>query len=285
MISSADGLLLLTAWATGFLGGTHCIGMCGGISAAFSFALPAEARKGGRLLAWQLAYNTGRLLTYTLLGLSVGLLAYAIPGNWAHSIWPRLLAGSFMVFLGLYLAGWNHWLQRIESVGSGLWKILAPLRQKIFPINHPLKALLAGGIWGLLPCGLVYSALTLAMTRSDPMLAAATMLAFGLGTLPTLLVTGTLAGKLRLFLQGKRTRQISGILVIIFGIITIAAVFSHSHDEHSTHKTTHEQPHENAHEAHLHNTAAENTDRSSSTTTAIPKSEDSDHSMHHHHTE
>jgi hypothetical protein len=84
------------------------------------------------------------------------------------------------------------------------------------------------------------------------------MLAFGVGTLPTLLITGTLAGKLRQVLQGKRVRQISGILVVIFGVITIAAVLSHAqHANHSAHSAltapeqhVHEQQTPTPHESH-----------------------------------
>lgn len=235
MISSSDVALLMTAWATGFLGGTHCIGMCGGICAAFSFALPAEARSGWRLVLWHLAYNGGRILTYTLLGLIAGLLAHSFLGGWAESPWPRLVAGIFMILLGLYLAGWSQLLQKVENLGSGFWRSLAPLRKKVLPVDRPWKAILAGGLWGFLPCGLVYSALTLAITRSDPVISAATMLAFGLGTLPFLLITGTAAGKLRQILQGKYVRQVSGILVILFGVMTIFAVMKHASAEHGSH--------------------------------------------------
>lgn len=226
-MSSADSSLLLTAWLTGLLGSTHCVGMCGGISAALSFSLPEHARRGSRLFGYQLAYNSGRLLSYTILGIIVGTLAHGILAGWAHSPWPRVVAALFMVALGFYLAGWWNGLQKIEGLGSGLWKQLAPLRQKILPIDHPIKALAAGGLWGFLPCGLVYSALALALARADSTLSGAVMLAFGLGTLPTLLVTGTLAGRLRQLLQQQRTRQFAGLMVIVFGLWTAAAAFTH----------------------------------------------------------
>lgn len=257
-----DSTLLLTALVTGFLSGTHCIGMCGGISAAFSFALPAHARKGWRILAWQLAYNMGRISTYTLLGLIVGLLAHTVLGSWVQSPWPRVIAGIFMIFLGLYLAGWSRALQKIEVVGGRFWKLIAPFRQKLLPINHPLKALLAGGFWGLLPCGLVYSMLTFSASRADPVMSAGIMLAFGLGTLPTLLVTGTAAGKLQQWLQHQRIRQLSGVFVILFGIVTLAVPLMHlqgGHEhgghapaEHSHSALPQQEPPTNHHDMHEH---------------------------------
>lgn len=237
MSISIDSALLASAWATGLLGSTHCVGMCGGISSALSFALPADARSGVRLLCYQLAYNIGRIFTYSVLGMIVGTLAHSILAGWASSPWPRVFAGGFMIVMGLYLAGWWNGLQRIEGMGGAVWKILAPLRKNILPINHPLKAVAAGAVWGFLPCGLVYSALTLALARADTLMSGATMLAFGLGTLPTLLLTGTLAAKLRHYLQMKNIRQLAGLLVIGLGLWTAIISFSHNnhHDSHSHH--------------------------------------------------
>lgn len=235
MLTSTDGALLLTAWATGLLGSTHCVGMCGGISAALSFALPPEARQGWRLLAFQLAYNSGRILTYTLLGIAVGALAHGVLGDWAQSPWPRVGAGLFMMALGLYLAGWWMGLQKLERVGGSLWRVLEPLRKVVFPVDRFWKALLAGGLWGFLPCGLVYSALALALARADTLVSGGVMLAFGLGTLPTLLVTGTLAGKVRSLLQRAGTRRVAGALVILFGAWTAVQPWVMKHGAHAGH--------------------------------------------------
>lgn len=234
-MTATDSALLLTAWATGLLGSTHCVGMCGGISAALSFALPEEARRGARLFAFQLAYNTGRILTYTLLGVAVGALAHGILGGWAQSPWPRVGAGLFMVALGLYLAGWWLGLQKLERAGGSLWKYLEPLRKVVFPVNRIWKALLAGGLWGFLPCGLVYSALALALARADAVMSGGVMLAFGLGTLPTLLVAGALAGRVRALLQKAGTRRAAGVLVILFGLWTAVQPLLMKHGGHGGH--------------------------------------------------
>lgn len=241
MSLSMDSALLASAWATGLLGSTHCVGMCGGISTALSFSLPAHARTGARLFGYQLAYNFGRIFTYSALGMVVGTLAHGILAGWASSPWPRVFAGSFMVVMGLYLTGWWNGLQRIEGMGGSIWKMLTPLRKNILPVNHPLKAIAAGAVWGFLPCGLVYSALTLALARADTVMSGSVMLAFGLGTLPTLLLTGTLAGKLRHYLQMKNIRQLAGLLVIGLGIWTAFIAFSHNSHQHGDHRGRHDQ--------------------------------------------
>jgi sulfite exporter TauE/SafE len=231
---AADSGLLATAWAMGFLGSTHCVGMCGGISAALSFALPADARKGVRLFGYQLAYNSGRIGTYTLLGALLGLLGGGVLGSWAMTLWPRLVAAALMIVLGLYLAGWWRGLQRLERFGGGLFKYLQPLSKRLLPVDNPLKAIVAGAVWGFLPCGLVYSGLGLALTAANTQTSALIMLAFGLGTLPTLLVTGALAGQLRRFMQAAATRQAAGAIVIGFGVWTaIMAVQHRGHHHHA----------------------------------------------------
>jgi sulfite exporter TauE/SafE len=247
-MAGSDSSLLLTAWATGLLGSTHCAGMCGGISSALSFALPANSRSGPRLFAYQLAYNSGRILTYTLLGALVGTLAHGILGGWAQSPWPRVAAGLFMILLGLYLAGWSMLLQKLEGMGNRPWKQLAGLRGKILPVNHPVKAVAAGAVWGFLPCGLVYSSLTLALARADTVVSGGVMLAFGLGTLPMLLLTGTLAARLRQQLQKPQLRQLAGLLVMAFGLWTMAMAFGHAH--HQGHHEGHHGLHDPAHEQH-----------------------------------
>ncbi len=223
---------IISAFLMGLLGGTHCVGMCGGLSSAFTFALPPQNRVGWRLLAWQLLYNSGRLSTYALLGLLAGGLLFALPTPDAGKQVIRLLAGLFMVMLGAYLAGWFQALAQIERIGAPIWKALSPLRQRLFPITHPGQAVFAGMVWGLLPCGLVYSAMALAATRGQPTEAAFVMLVFGLGTLPTLLITGTAASQVRHFLQRPSTRQTAGMLAILFGLWTILGLFT-GHMDHA----------------------------------------------------
>jgi sulfite exporter TauE/SafE len=230
-MGSSDSTLLLAAFVTGLLGSTHCIGMCGGISAALSFSLPETARTGIRLFIYQLAYNGGRIFTYMMMGVVAGSLARGVSSDWVNSPWPRVATGLFMVMVGLYLGGWWNILQKLESLGGRFWRRLEPLRRRLLPVNHPLKALAVGAAWGFLPCGLVYSTLFMSVVRSDSLVSGGIMLAFGLGTLPALLVSGVLAGRLRQWMQQRRVRRWAGALVIFFGVWTI--YFALMHAEHS----------------------------------------------------
>lgn len=220
----------LSAYLMGLLGGTHCVGMCGGLSSALTYALPATSRKGLRLFGWQLLYNSGRLLTYVLLGLAAGLLFFNVHNLGGGADILRTLAGLLMVLLGAYLAGWFQALSAIERLGGPIWRRLEPLRRRLMPVRQGWQAVAAGMIWGFLPCGLVYAALGLAVTRAAPLESGFTMLAFGLGTLPTLMLTGTAASQFRHLLQRPGTRKSAGILVILFGLWTIIGIqLMHGH--------------------------------------------------------
>ena len=117
---------------------------------------------------------------------------------------------------------------------------------QLCPVIHPFKAVLVGSAWGFVPCGLVYCALTLSLARSDATMSGLMMVAFGLGTLPFLLLTGTLAAEVRQVLQRPGVRQGAGLLVIAFGIWTTMPFFkSHDHAQHSGpsgHEATHQMP-------------------------------------------
>jgi sulfite exporter TauE/SafE len=155
----ASALLLASA------GSVHCIGMCGGISSALTFSIPESRRQGKSLWGWQLLFGIGRVSTYMVLGSLAGMLGKALL-DWLPG--PSMaigltLSGILMLLLSGYLLGQGVWLKKLEGIGSGLWRRLQPLTRRLLPVDHPLKALALGGLWGLLPCGLIYTALALAV--------------------------------------------------------------------------------------------------------------------------
>lgn len=216
---------LMSAFVVGLLGGVHCIGMCGGIVSALTFGLPREAR--GRVAAtlpFQLAYNLGRILSYTLAGALMGglglLLAQVLPLYYAQRV-LYLLAGLFMLALGLYLAGWFPNLARLEQVGGGVWRRLEPMGRRLMPVRSPPRAFVLGLIWGWIPCGLVYSVLVWTLSAGGALQGAALMLAFGLGTLPNLLLIGVVAGGILRWTRKAWVRRGAGLMVMGFGLHTL----------------------------------------------------------------
>jgi len=220
----------LTAFAIGLMGGVHCIGMCGGIVGALSFGLNKQKSRSTLAdLKILLAYNFGRLLSYTLAGGLMGSLGW-LALHWVEvrnlQIILQLLAALFMVLLGLYLAGWWTVLIHLEKAGGVVWKYIQPLGQKLLPVNNVKQATVLGLFWGWLPCGLVYSVLIWSLSAGSFQQGALLMLSFGLGTLPNLLAMGMFANQLNQWVKHSKVRQVSGSLVICFGLWNLYLVIA-----------------------------------------------------------
>ena len=203
----------------GLLGGTHCVSMCGGIVGALSMQVQAPGSRPQWPL--HLAYNLGRIATYTLLGAGVGLLGSVgllYEGMLPVQMTLYVLANLMLVALGLYLTGFTRLLAPIERVGHVLWRRIQPLTRRFLPARTMAQAFPLGLLWGWLPCGLVYSALVTALTSGSAWRGAALMLAFGAGTLPTLLLAGLLATRLNEVLSRPVVRTVSGLVVLSFGL-------------------------------------------------------------------
>ena len=204
----------LALFLVGLLGGTHCIGMCGGIVGALSLG----ANSGPSLL---LAYNAGRLISYALAGALVGALggaSLAFSGQLPVRLVLYVLANLMLVALGLYLMGVTRALAFSERFGQKLWRRLQPLARGYLPARTMAQAFPLGLLWGWLPCGLVYSALVTALSSGSAGQGAALMLAFGLGTLPNLLLAGLFAARLRAYAANAAVRRTAGGLVLAFGM-------------------------------------------------------------------
>ncbi|WP_143165526.1 sulfite exporter TauE/SafE family protein [Ferrimonas marina] len=205
----------------GLLGGAHCLGMCGGVVGAFSQALPSQGVLSlQQRLAFVLAYNLGRISSYTLMGVAVAAASSALVLMFALD--PllsalQLLAGIMLILMGLYVARLAHWLLWLERAGKPLWNKIAPVAQRLMPLHTPGKAFLAGTLWGWLPCGLVYSTLTWALAAADPVQGGLIMAGFGLGTLPTLVAMGAAATQLKRLLDNKKVKIFSGFVLIAYG--------------------------------------------------------------------
>ena len=227
-------LSLIPVFMIGLLGSVHCIGMCGGIVGAFSMA-PASVRAkpfpvavnvmngkaNGALLLRTLSYNLGRIGSYAVAGALAGGLAGGarlLAGMQAWQAGIHVLAQLMLVALGLYLMDAWRGLARTETVGNILWQRLRPLTGLLLPLDSPFKLVLAGGLWGWLPCGMVYSVLLTALLSGSAASGAAVMLAFGLGTLPVLLTAGMFGAQLRSVLQRRGVRVACGMVVLLFGV-------------------------------------------------------------------
>jgi sulfite exporter TauE/SafE len=212
---------LISALVMGLAGGVHCIGMCGGIAGAFSFAIPKQSSPSPYILA----YNIGRISSYIIAGALTGYIG-AVASSSLSTTLPILtmISALFLVLLALYISDWYKGLSFFEKLGGHLWRRIQPLSKKLIPFKHPGYALGYGMVWGWLPCGLVYTALTWSMASGSAINGALFMLFFGLGTFPALIASSLGANFLVPLLQHKSTRQIIAISLIIFAIVLILPV-------------------------------------------------------------
>ncbi|GAB4471639.1 MAG: sulfite exporter TauE/SafE family protein [Burkholderiaceae bacterium] len=217
----------IAAFALAALGGLHCAGMCGGFIGALQINRPNDVA-AARLAA---GYHTGRIASYAAAGALAGTLGGALFAADVLAVQVALLAvGSVMLLaIGASMFGQGRWLKRIEPLGAWVWRFVAPVARKVYPPRSGRQALVAGLAWGWIPCGMVYAALPLALASGGPWQGAAVMLAFGLGTLPNLVLVDFAANRL-----GARAssgtlaharawiKPMAGALIVVFGLSGLA---------------------------------------------------------------
>lgn len=243
---------VIAVFFVGLLGGVHCLGMCGSIVGIFTAQLPnlpvqlsPGGGKGGRLslregiglnghARWpfHLAYSSGRIASYAVAGALAGgvgqaglLLRDAAPVQ--HVLFA--LSSLMLVALGLYLAGIWGGVRHIEQAGRGLWQHIQPYTRRLLPVTTLPRALALGALWGWLPCGLVYSVLVTSLASGSAPQGALVMFAFGLGTLPNLLVIGLFWERCRHWVQAPRVRLAAGLAVMglgVYGLVKVGYTFA-----------------------------------------------------------
>jgi hypothetical protein len=196
--------------------------MCGGIAGALAMRGGA-AGTAGRLGA-ALAYNLSRVTSYAAGGALAGLLGHTLlraVDVAPLSIALRVLAGLVMLAAaGRLLVGWRL-LDPLEAAGARLWRRIAPWAGRQGSRGGIGGAVGLGLAWGWMPCGMTYSMLLLAATTASPATGAMVMLAFGAGTLPSM-VTASLAFDrvARALVNRASLRVAAGVLLLAFGFWT-----------------------------------------------------------------
>lgn len=183
--------MLWTALVLGFFSSFHCVGMCGPI------ALALGGKNRQLFLFKKISYNLGRSLTYALLGLIVGSLGFSLSLAGVQQ-GLSVTMGLLIVVFSLSYKSADRLLAIPALSGLVAW-IKGKLAQSL-KSGSPMAFFGTGLVNGLLPCGMVYMALVVAMGLQEPVLGAAYMFFFGLGTLPLLLglmVSGSLLPVMR----------------------------------------------------------------------------------------
>ena len=219
-------MMLVSAWLLGVFSTPHCLMMCGGLLMAMTSNGANKANElSKRSLVWQiLQLNLGRITSYCLLGLVAGVVGFAFTDIIPQLVVPmRVLSGVLLILTGLYIGQWWFGLRHVEGAFLGVWRAI---QTRLKTISR--SRWLTGLTWGCLPCGLVFTALTMAMSQGSIADSVAFMAAFGLGTLPVLffvaLASHQLLGWLR---QLWLVRFIGSCLIGFGGWTVLAAVYMH----------------------------------------------------------
>lgn len=210
----------------GLAGGAHCAGMCGGIVSALTLAPGGRSRP----FIFALAYHAGRACSYAAAGALVGALGQAglaLRGTLGVQQVLFGFASLALLVTGAALAGYTPVLRRVETVGAALWRQIEPWSRPLLPATTPARAAVLGLLWGWLPCGMVYGALLLALATGSMAGGALTMLAFALGTLPSLLVVGLFARRTAQRPAGRKLRLLAGSVVAAVGIYGLVQLLRH----------------------------------------------------------
>ncbi len=202
------------AFMTGILGSGHCLGMCGSLVSGFFM------RHGASSSAPYLVYHAARVSVYGLIGLTAASLGAVLVQTGLFGKAQGILqiaAGLIVILLGLDLLG----VSPIRNTLS--FAPLAWLRRQFAESTKrgPLVgAAIAGSLNGLMPCSMTMAMAVQATTAPSPAQGGLLLLAFGAGTLPSMLAASYLFGKLGAKTRGMLLRG-AALFVIALGISTL----------------------------------------------------------------
>lgn len=167
----------LTALILGLVGSLHCAGMCGPLALALPH--PGTGAKG--FVASRIAYNLGRIITYSVLGIVFGAIGHTLVIAGLQR-WTSIGLGLILIMAILFSRRLGL-LNFVTNVVQSLKRRMSSLMQR-----RSFSTLAMLGLFnGLLPCGLVYVAATASVATGSSFRAAWFMFVFGLGTFPMML--------------------------------------------------------------------------------------------------
>lgn len=198
----------------GLLTSVHCIAMCGGINLSQCIPQSSGSSSGSRFQTMRpsFLYNLGRVISYTVIGGVVGLLGQVVSLSGAFKGAIQLIAGVFMVIMGINMLGIFPGLRRFAPRMPKMFskKINAQKRGN----NSPLYV---GLLNGLMPCGPLQAMQLYALSTGNPVQGAASMLVFSLGTVPLMFGLGALSSMLSKKFMHK-VMLVGAALVVVLGV-------------------------------------------------------------------
>jgi uncharacterized protein len=203
--------MLWSAFLLGLVGSLHCVSMCGPLT----MLLPDQGQFSFRFLVGRVSYNLGRVLTYSLLGITAGFLGESV----SFFISQKTLSIIFGVLVLAYVL-WPYTFKNKVYNPNVLYRFTGLLKgvfARLFKSKSLFTQFFFGLVNGLLPCGMVYAALTGAFLATNWTDAGLTMMMFGLGTMPLMLPVSFGMGQVRKML-GANFKIILSFSYVLLGI-------------------------------------------------------------------
>lgn len=205
---------LLTAFTIGLVGSLHCLGMCGPIA----IGIPLHKDNWFKKVIGGLLYNSGRIITYGVLGAIFGLLGRGIQLAGLQQ-WASIGIGIVMIVSVIFPVIFREKI-KLDKLFTGYASRLIGSFRNLFTKSSLSSLLWIGLLNGLLPCGLVYMAIAGALNTNDMMMGIAFMVMFGIGTTPALLAL-SLAGNVVSSQFKAKARKVIPVFIVILGILFI----------------------------------------------------------------
>lgn len=211
-----------------FLGGSllgvastlHCAGMCGPIASTMLFGLGRDlsfVQRGQSILVAQL----GKAASYAFAGFVLGLVGASFASVFDRDLAfsaAQWVAAACLSWIGLSVAGLVPSLARLDLYMGPLGRRLLAVQEHL-RTNRYENSLLAGMLWGLIPCGMVYSALLSSLFTADPISGGIMMLGFALGTVPAVTASSLGVTGLRNLRAWRSARVVVGLAIAFFGVV------------------------------------------------------------------
>lgn len=207
--AQADLLAFLVLGLVGSV--AHCVGMCSPfvMIVARRFGVPAGRHSAAGAQFW---YTAGRVLTYAMLGALAGALGGLVEVAGGLVGMQRAAAAvAGLALVAFALVSLTGWTPRIPAHGAWFGRITGLMHGRM--PGHPVSV---GLFLGLLPCGLLYSAVAGAVARGGAIEGALALVAFGLGTAPALL--GISLADALLVRHRLAVNRLSQVFVLVMGV-------------------------------------------------------------------
>lgn len=206
---------IVAGFIMGILGSFHCLGMCGPIA----LAIPPRSERKSIIAVDSLLYNFGRTATYTIMGALVGIIGASLSlAGYQETI--SVIAGIALLAVVVFPKKWENSLAKIrivESATEGLKKLFG----KIIGSKTAGSMMIIGLLNGLLPCGLVYVALTASIASGTIAGAAMFMFFFGIGTIPMMASLFILKSVVSIGVRRRINKLIPAGIVVVAVILIL----------------------------------------------------------------